>query len=119
MQKLIVILAGVGVGIVATALCFLLGLQSSGFESVAACTLATSIAAALAGDAAAGCYRRRIKQDRFTRLEVEQAIGAVGDRYALNPNQNVLIALGVIEAKLQRSATSGCEYQRSPIFVPV
>ena len=103
MQKLIVILAGVGVGIAATALCFLLGLQSSGFESVAACTLATSIAAALAGDAAADCYRRRIKQDSFTRLEVERAIGAVSDRYALNPNQNVLIALEMLRGMLDRS----------------
>ena len=40
-----------------------------------------------------------------------------GQLSLLNPLP--IVPEGVIEAKLQRSATSGCEYQRSPIFVPV
>ena len=104
MQKLIVVLAGAGVGIAATALCFLLGLQSGFFKTLATFNLVTSVTAALAGEAAAGRYRRRIKQDSLTRLEVERAIGAIGERYALNPGrQNVLIALEELRGELDGS----------------
>ena len=49
--------------------------------------------------------------DLLNRAEVYQSQRHYGEAAPL--------FLGVIEAKLQRSATSGCEYQRSPIFVPV
>ncbi len=100
MQKLFVILAGAGVGIAATILCVPLGLHPGCFKAVAICNLSIGIAAALAGDAAAGYYRRRIKQDTFTRLEIERVMNAVSERYALNPYQNVLIALEMLRGML-------------------
>jgi hypothetical protein len=94
MKPLLLTLTGLGVGLTATALCALLGLQSRYWQTLITINVLTGLGGAIGGNAALTTYRRATRQREIKPAELDQAIGVISERYALNPDkQQVLIAL--------------------------
>jgi hypothetical protein len=99
MQKILLALSGTAAGISITVLCALLGLQSNYFGTLVTINILTGIGGAFGGQAAIA----RQKTKRYvTHSQLDRAIGAISERYAMNPDrQQILVALQEIKGELQ------------------
>ncbi|HEY9663363.1 MAG TPA: hypothetical protein V6C65_33365 [Allocoleopsis sp.] len=93
-DRVLLIISGVGVGLSATALCALLGLQSRNWSTLATINVSVGVAAALTGSTVVKHYRQATQQQSIQPSDLDRAIGAVSERYALEADRtSVLTAL--------------------------
>ena len=91
-DRILLIAAGVGVGLSATAFCALLGLQSRHWSTFATINVSVGVVAALTGNAALKQYRQTTKQQPIQASDLDRAIGAVSERYALEADKTQIMA---------------------------
>jgi hypothetical protein len=100
MQKLLLAGIGIGAGFGVTLLCWLTGLQNTHFTLLWMINSAAGISSALCTEA---LLKHRRRQRYLTRSELDQAIGALSERYALKPgHEQVLIALHELKNEVQK-----------------
>ena len=93
-DRLLLIATGAGVGLAATVLCAFLGLQSRHWTTLTTINVGVGITAALSGSAALRHYARSTQQQSIQPSDLDRAIGAVSERYALEADRaSVLTAL--------------------------
>jgi hypothetical protein len=95
-MKVFVIASGIGTGLGATALCFLLGLQSRYWQTLATVNIATGVTSALVG----ASVTKKLKPNT---QKIDRAIGRISERYSLSPDSHqVLIALEELRQEVDR-----------------
>ena len=101
MKHLLLTLSGLGIGLSATALCALLGLQSRYWSTLTTINVLTGLGGAIGGNAALTAYRRATRQREIKPSELDRAIGAVSERYASAPDKlQILIALNEVKGAI-------------------
>ncbi|WP_088893170.1 hypothetical protein [Leptolyngbya ohadii] len=92
---------GAAVGFIAAGVVTVSGLQVRNFNLLATITSITGSTAALAAGEASKAYRRAIRQQAITPAQLDRAIGAISERYALTPDQtSVLVALQELKGEI-------------------
>ena len=93
-DRLLLMASGAGVGLVTTVLCAFLGLQSRHWSTLMTINVGVGVAAALSGNAALKHYARSLKQYPIQPSDLDRAIGAISERYALEADRaSILTAL--------------------------
>lgn len=92
---------GAGTGFIVAGIVMMSGLQVRNFRLLATITTSTGAIAALAAGAGSKAYKRAIRQQAITPAQLDRAIGAISERYALTPDrQQVLIALQELKGEI-------------------
>lgn len=101
MKPILLALTGLGVGLAATALCALLGLQSRYWQTLITINVLTGLGGAIGGNAALTTYRRATRQREIKPSELDRAIGIILERHAQSPDrQQILIALNEVKGAI-------------------